>query len=186
MTNIQEITEFANLHAAEYGTSRKEKYIFLSNLSRNLNKAIEDDALTAEFFEDCENTNAILRKHYQNQYRVERFNTFLGWKEEGFKVKKGSKAFLFWSKPKVPKANEEGKKIVEDFNIDEDADEHKKYFISHLFSNLQVEEIQKSKEAKKVLELMDKDVDYQKAVKIVLVNSKVSKKKLEKELNNYI
>ena len=179
MTNIQEITEVQNEHAQEYGQTRKEKYFFLSNLSRNLNEAIEDDALTAEFFEDCENTNAILKKHYKNKYRVQEFNTFKGWQQEGFKVKKGAKAFLLWSKPKKKEKEEQEEK-------EDTKNEKIKYYIAHLFSNLKVEEIPKSKEVKKVLELMDKDVEYQKAIKIVLVNSKVSKKKLEKELNNYI
>jgi len=44
----------------------------------------------------------------------------------------------------------------------------------------------KSKEASEVLQLMDKDYSYEKALTKVLANSKVDKKKLEKELNKYI
>ena len=45
----------------------------------------------------------------------------------------------------------------------------------------------KSKACSKVLKLMDKDYSYQKALKEVLKNDKrLSKKKLEKELNTYI
>jgi len=45
----------------------------------------------------------------------------------------------------------------------------------------------KSKAASKVLQLMDKDYSYEKALKEVLESDKrLSKKKLEKELNAYI
>lgn len=45
----------------------------------------------------------------------------------------------------------------------------------------------KSKGCKKVLQLMDKDFSYQEALKKVLTDDKrLSKKKLEKELNEYI
>ena len=58
------------------------------------------------------------------------FNTFKGWMEKGQIVKKGSKAFFIWSKPrKVQKKQaEQGEK-----------DEFKMYGIAHLFSNAQVE-----------------------------------------------
>ena len=44
-------------------------------------------------------------------------------------------------------------------------------------------EFNKSKECKKVLQLMDKNINYSKALNIVLTESKTE---LEKELNNYI
>ena len=45
----------------------------------------------------------------------------------------------------------------------------------------------KSKAASKVLQLMDKDYSYQQALKKVLKEDKrLSKKKLEKELDTYI
>lgn len=45
----------------------------------------------------------------------------------------------------------------------------------------------KSKSCRKVLQLMDKDYNYQSALKKVLNDDKrLSKKKLEKELNEYI
>jgi len=45
----------------------------------------------------------------------------------------------------------------------------------------------KSKACSKVLKLMDKNHSYQKAVKLVLESDKrLSKKKLENELNSYI
>ena len=45
----------------------------------------------------------------------------------------------------------------------------------------------KSKAASKVLKLMDKNLSYQNAIKLVLKEDKrLSKKKLESELNKYI
>jgi hypothetical protein len=44
----------------------------------------------------------------------------------------------------------------------------------------------KSKEARMVLRLMDKDYSYQNALKIALALSNKTKRKLEKELNYYI
>jgi DNA-binding phage protein len=44
----------------------------------------------------------------------------------------------------------------------------------------------KSKEASAVLQLMDKDFEYQEALAKVVKSSGVNKKALEKELNKYI
>ena len=47
--------------------------------------------------------------------------------------------------------------------------------------------VKKSKAASDVLKLMDKDYSYREAVKIVLgLNSKLSKDRLETELNKYV
>lgn len=74
--------------------------------------------------------DVILNTMYKSLEHNE-FNTFKGWKENGQMVKKGSKAFFIWSKPrKVEKKKEdqEGEK-----------DAYKMYGIAHLFSNAQVE-----------------------------------------------
>jgi len=65
------------------------------------------------------------------------FNTFKGWKEKGFMVKPGMKAFFIWSKPRKvenKRKEEEGEK-----------DEFKMYGIAHLFSNAQVEPLKDAK-----------------------------------------
>jgi hypothetical protein len=46
--------------------------------------------------------------------------------------------------------------------------------------------MKKSKAAKKVLQLMDKDFSYQDALRQVLKDKRISKTKLEKELDYYI
>ena len=44
----------------------------------------------------------------------------------------------------------------------------------------------KTRSAKKVLQLMDNDYDYVSAVKRVMIEDKISRTKLEKELNPFI
>ncbi len=74
--------------------------------------------------------DVILNAMYKNDEHNE-FNTFKGWKEKGYIVTKGSKAFIIWSKPrKVEKKNEKK---------ESGKDEYKMYGIAHLFSNAQVE-----------------------------------------------
>lgn len=76
--------------------------------------------------------DVILNVMYKNLEHSE-FNTFKGWKNKGQSVKKGSKAFFIWSKPRKvakKKEHEVGEK-----------DEYTMYAIAHLFSNAQVEPI---------------------------------------------
>ena len=44
----------------------------------------------------------------------------------------------------------------------------------------------KTKRASNVLKLMDKDVDYGEAVRRIMIKARVSKKKLEEELDPFI
>ena len=82
--------------------------------------------------------DAIMETMYKSrEHRT--FNSFMGWKQQGKKVKKGEKAFLLWSKPKNiakdPKPEEETEKSTQD-------DMYKYYGIAYLFSNAQVEDIE--------------------------------------------
>lgn len=86
-----------------------------------------------------ENVNdVIINQMYKNDKHKE-FATFYGWKEKGYKVKPGSKAFFIWSKPKsVKKKNSESKEGKE-----EKTDEYKMFGLAFLFSNSQVEPLKK-------------------------------------------
>ena len=79
----------------------------------------------------------------ENMYKSEehnQFNTFKGWKEQGFKVIKGSKAFFIWSKPrKIDKKNEQEQ------STDDDKKSYKMFGLAYLFSNAQVEPIEAPK-----------------------------------------
>ena len=44
--------------------------------------------------------NEMLRAYYEKQNNITELNTFDQWKEKGYQVRRGEKAFLFWGKPK--------------------------------------------------------------------------------------
>lgn len=74
--------------------------------------------------------NEGLRELYSDETpEIEEFNTFNQWKEQGYTIKKGSKAFLFWGQPRKVKQTSE----------DSDEPEEYKYWpICYLFANTQV------------------------------------------------
>ena len=107
---------------------KKEKLILLSN---KLRKFVKDDVFKT--------VNEAVLREYSNGENLE-FHTFKNWIKKGSKVKKGEKAFMIWGKPpKVKKEKEEKNEEAEFSN----------YFpVCYVFSNLQVEKIEK-KEANK-------------------------------------
>jgi N-terminal domain of anti-restriction factor ArdC len=58
------------------------------------------------------NLNDIIVGHYSHEIgqHPSDFKTYLGWKEDGYQVKKGEKGFAVWSRPKQQRMNEEYKK----------------------------------------------------------------------------
>jgi len=100
----------------------KEKREFLKSLSATAKILVK----SGEF--DTVN-EAIIETVYKADGHTN-FNTFWGWKEEGFNIKKGSKAFVIWGRPKEVQKKEvqEGEK-----------DEFRHFPLAYLFSNLQVE-----------------------------------------------
>jgi hypothetical protein len=77
--------------------------------------------------------NEGLANYYAEQgHKI--LNSYRRWKEEGFQVKKGSKALLMWGEPKQYGKQEE-QQATEDENKDT-------WFpLAYVFSNLQVEPI---------------------------------------------
>lgn len=78
--------------------------------------------------------NDIIADWYRNESGAKEFRTFKQWKEEGYIIKKGSKAYILWSrKRKATKAGEapEGN--------DPNTEEYEFFPIAYLFSDLQVE-----------------------------------------------
>lgn len=73
---------------------------------------------------------AIIETFYKKGEHQE-FNTFWQWKDKGFSVKKGEKAFFVWAKPLSVQAEEKGKPLSDD--------EHDFYPLCFLFSNVQVQ-----------------------------------------------
>lgn len=103
---------------------REEKRDLLKQLSSTAKMMLELNPDAGENVNDV-----ILNKMYKGEEHQE-FNTFKGWKEKGFKVVKGSKAFFIWSKPRKVEKKKEGT---------DEKDEFKMFGIAHLFSNAQVE-----------------------------------------------
>lgn len=106
--------------------TREEKKELLKSLSRSAKLVIEAE-------QEDRRVNEVLIDWYTNDEHRE-FNNFYEWLKLGYKVKKGSKAFLVWSKKR------KGTEKLED--SDEER-EFKFFSLAYLFSNAQVEPIKK-------------------------------------------
>lgn len=106
--------------------SRKEQYIEnrkkLIGLSQVIRIAVKEGIY--------DSVNEGLRETYEEaNEEITEFNTFNQWKEQGYTIKKGSKAFLFWGQPRQVSQVPEGSTEPEEF----------KYWpICYLFANTQV------------------------------------------------
>jgi len=103
---------------------KKEKLIALSAQARELREELNEDTTI----------NKILIKHFYTDLNNSEFNTYKQWKELGYQVKRGEKAFLIWGKKRTNKKQETKEK-------DKD-DEYKFYPMAFLFSNAQVEPLE--------------------------------------------
>ncbi len=114
--------------------SKKEQYILkrkeLIALSQNIRLMVKEGIYNT--------VNEGLHEFYQEENPdIEEFNTFNQWKEQGYTINKGSKAFLFWGQPRKYEQTPEGSTEPEEF----------KYFpLAYLFSNLQVVKVKAAKE----------------------------------------
>lgn len=52
--------------------------------------------------------NEMLRTYYEKESHITELNTFDQWKEKGYQVRRGEKAFLFWGRPQNKQKTEEG------------------------------------------------------------------------------
>jgi len=106
--------------------SRKEQYILnrkkLIELSQFIRIGVKEGIY--------DSVNEGLKEMYEEgNEEIFEFNTFNQWKEQGFTIKKGSKAFLFWGQPRQISQVPEGSTEPEEF----------KYWpICYLFTNTQV------------------------------------------------
>lgn len=85
---------------------------------------------------DCEGmtVNEVLVQEFYTDEENEEFKTLHQWSKDGYRVKKGSKSFLVWGKPKK---KEKGTDPKTSQNQDEDESEF--YPLCYLFSNAQVQ-----------------------------------------------
>lgn len=84
--------------------------------------------------------NDIIAGWYRQESGAKEFKTFAQWKSDGYNIKKGSRAFILWSKKKNVTKQGETTEINSD-SIEETAYEF--FPIAYLFSDLQVEIAQK-------------------------------------------
>ena len=83
----------------------------------------------------AESVNEALLQMYDELDEGLEFNTFWQWKDKGYKVSKGSKAFLVWGKPKKVAVAEPTTSEEEEFKF---------WPVCYLFSETQVEKAAES------------------------------------------
>ena len=105
---------------------KKELLIKLSNLVCPLVESGDFDTVN----------EAVIETFYKKDEHQE-FATLFGWREKGFKVKKGSISFPVWSKPLKGKKKEGENAPVQESKENEKT--YKFFSLAHLFSNAQVE-----------------------------------------------
>lgn len=107
----------------KYRETRKQ-LIEVSNIAKHLQKTENLDM----------NINEILLKIIYDTKDCNEFNTFCQWKEKGYTIIKGSKAFLIWGQPINKQKTEKSKAEVQDT----DEDEYRFFPVCYLFSDKQV------------------------------------------------
>ena len=76
----------------------QEKRVWLRTISADFQQQQKVMELTGA--DNIPTINEFLKAYYQKSAGVTELNTFDQWKEKGYQVRKGEKAFLFWGKPK--------------------------------------------------------------------------------------
>lgn len=116
--------------------SREEKLEMLRQLSEEARDIREFEGL------DC-TINELIIEHFYKDERHHTFKKFKEWKEDGYRVIKGSRAFFVWGKKRALDKDSEGAETHTDSKTNEEGQEKKKTFfpIAYLFSNAQVEKV---------------------------------------------
>lgn len=107
-----------NSNKEQYAANRK-KIIVLSQQARLLMEMEEAGSVN----------EGLIMIYEQNNEGANEFNTFAQWKDKGYVIKKGSKAFLVWGQPRQVSQTPEGATEPE---------EYKYWPICYLFANTQV------------------------------------------------
>jgi len=113
-----------------------EKRKLLRTISNAAIQAAKDFNINID---ECK-VNDLLMSFAYNANKKHIFNTFMGWKFEGYTVKKGTKAYLLWGQPinktKIDKATGEIKQGNDD-------DQEPPYFpLAYLFRDDQVHKVE--------------------------------------------
>lgn len=109
-----------------------EKRKVLRTLSHAVQEMAEGEGLSPEEFK----VNDLLIMFVYNPENEFTFNSFAGWKREGYTIKKGSKAFILWGQPiNRTRTNQDGKLTEPD---DEDENEPPFFPLAYVFRSDQV------------------------------------------------
>lgn len=103
---------------------KRAKLIQLSNKAREMREELEEL--------EGETINSIVIDYFYKDINHQQFETYRQWRELGYQVKKGSKAFVIWGRKRKAQKQEKEK---------EEKDEYKFFPLAYLFSNAQVEPI---------------------------------------------
>lgn len=126
VTPIAQPQTEASTPMAKYKENR-QKLIELSIKAREIR---EDEGLGDSTI------NEIIRLFIYTDKTHQIFNTFWEWKDKGYKVKKGEKAFLFWGSKRKNKQDDQAKSQEEET--------YSFFPLCYVFSNAQVEPIAKN------------------------------------------
>lgn len=97
---------------AEQAAAAKERRIQFIELSKKLKSEAPKAGEGAT--ESTGGVNAMLLAAYRGETGREDFRTFKGWKDAGYKVKKGERGYPVWSRPIAAIKAEQGKEVTED------------------------------------------------------------------------
>jgi len=109
----------------------------LSIEARDLREKLIKEAKTdakALYYSGLRVNDVILKYFYTDAENTE-FHTYKGWQELGHQVKKGSKTFVIWGRKR--------QNVDDETSKSDDIDKYKFYPLAFLFSNMQVEPINK-------------------------------------------
>lgn len=129
MNNSETVTENKKLTKEDFyntifeAKGKEAKKELLKDLSNTAKLMLEMNPAAGTNVNDV-----IVNKMYKSEEHQE-FSTYKGWQEKGFQVKKGSKSFFIWSKPRNANKKEDAK----------EKDEYKFFGIAYLYSNAQIE-----------------------------------------------
>jgi len=114
---------------------KRKKLRKISDTAKKIHKEIQAENITT--------VNDMIMRYIYNPTNKLIFNTFWGWKKEGFTVKKGSKAYVLWGQPlNTGKGKEQGKpKQAEQ----ETEDENDFFPLAYIFSSEQVRKVKLQK-----------------------------------------
>lgn len=85
--------------ASEFRRAAQEKRDWLRAISADFQAQQKLMELTGADY--IPTINEMLHAYYAKQNNITELNTFDQWKEKGYQVRKGEKAYLFWGKPRA-------------------------------------------------------------------------------------